>query len=201
MSAVKRRCINVLTAMSLLLCVAVCVVWVWSYRRQWQLTRAPAGATLMQFTSRPGRLVISIVDDWPDDRTSFATTSPSSFAGPVFAAATGTRKRFLGIALRTGDVSVAMHNGRTVVHQELGKLPLGPLRTWPTRRSVELAIPFPFLLLLTACYPTAGLVSRYVRNQRARRRMQACRCLACGYDLRATPDRCPECGTAVTPMA
>jgi hypothetical protein len=51
------------------------------------------------------------------------------------------------------------------------------------------SIPIWFLFLLSMTGPTIhGRV--FIRARRQKRG----RCAACGYDLRATPERCPECG-------
>jgi len=54
-------------------------------------------------------------------------------------------------------------------------------------------LPHWFCVLMFAMLPAVRL--RSVLRTRRRNRMGVCR--NCGYDLRATPDRCPECGTAV----
>jgi hypothetical protein len=54
------------------------------------------------------------------------------------------------------------------------------------------SIPWWSMTLLTAV-ASAALAARALRH---RGRLHSGRCINCGYDLRATPGRCPECGDA-----
>ena len=58
----------------------------------------------------------------------------------------------------------------------------------------ETTITVPLWLPIIACLVLPVLW--FQRSQRKRRFSRAGHCPTCGYDLRATPDRCPECGTA-----
>lgn len=73
---------------------------------------------------------------------------------------------------------------------------------WYERRNARLStlagsavIPF-WSLSLLAAVPVLAWAITYRRRAR-RPRFQGL-CLTCGYDLRESPDRCPECGTVPT---
>jgi hypothetical protein len=73
-----------------------------------------------------------------------------------------------------------------------------------THIPLALALPYWFLCLLAAPLPLAWTI-RFRRRQRIARRSALGLCIACGYDLRATPDAgggtlpiCPECGATAT---
>jgi hypothetical protein len=62
----------------------------------------------------------------------------------------------------------------------------------PHPKSIWLAlVPYWFVLGSLAALPLAWIAS----FARRRRRIAANLCAECGYDLRASPSRCPECGT------
>ena len=61
---------------------------------------------------------------------------------------------------------------------------------------LDVSYPFPVgcLMVLPVAWPFAWASYYYRKRHVIRRRIALGQCIACGYDLCATPDRCPECG-------
>jgi hypothetical protein len=102
--------------------------------------------------------------------THFSTTKLSA-DGKGYPFITPERPHFLGLQIAWGYSNSAM--------------PM--IRRW----DFTIVVPYWFLVAVSSAFPLRFAISRYVRMRRGRRGA----CPECGYDLRATPERCPECGT------
>ena len=169
-----RRLLNLLTALSLLLCVAVVALWVRSYFvtevAGWGRVGHGAGAGRLRVYgvgSGRGRVVLVVVDSAPSE------------LNPEYAR---------GFYLREPPAEVERDRPHLSVWNRMGFFLL---------ERPENGVILPMWLLAVAAM--ALPVCRATAWRRARKRRLTGHCPGCGYDLRATPGRCPECGTAPPP--
>ena len=170
----RRRLLNLLTALSLLLCAAVCALWVRSY---W------SAATFDWWSVGAGGY-------------EFRVRGASARAGSV-----GFYVADYPPGLCRGSYPLHYHRYRTEgflppAHRKLG---FAIERSSPAPGQADVSwrawrVPCWFLLLAFAVAP-ARQTARAVSEARLRRRGL---CPACAYDLRATPGRCPECGSTTS---
>jgi hypothetical protein len=196
----KRRLLNLLTALSLLLCVAVCVLWVRSYFefehaeasgsrvsaerevRSWRADWASSGGGTGLSFARSRRNYSDAVD--------WAALGPK-LGQPVSVSYRRDERPAYPLPNRPGRLwsGLGFHLGRETVGT-----PPGMLGRYAELR-YSIVAPYSALCLSWAALPAVRLTRTVVRRRRSRVGV----CPACGYDLRATPGRCPECGRVAEP--
>ena len=166
----RRRLLNLLTALSLLLCAAVCVLWARSYGGSEWATYATAGGRFCLTQSCRGAIFLIWGQAGRGEEFSAGWTL---FRGVNARDMTWIRPEPTYTFLGLGFASTS--NAET-----------GGASHW-------VSVPHPYLLAATLLLPARRA---WVRVQDRRRRNRVGLCRACGYDLRATLDRCPECGAS-----
>jgi hypothetical protein len=202
---VRRRLLTVLSLLSLLLCVMVCALWMWSFQRKLSCQWGKEGGPYIGVVFGNGRIyMLTIVLHWPSDEHFRFMTYPkgdrSSAPGVILSQRGGEYEQWhvAGLSGQRGSLRTNVDEAGKVKHVRLVddrrhelQSPLLPF--W----RVEGA-PFWPVAIVTAFVPLFRLTAYFCRYVVRRKRRLRGRCPGCGYDLRGTPQRCPECGTVPT---
>lgn len=193
-----RRLIAVASVMSLLLCVATLGFWILCHFREWGghyyhaylSGQSMAQRNTIVYAEPSGFLFISNVVEIP-------VQGSVEFLNSWRAARSEAGLRDFDAGLMEVEEykfdapdPMTTHAGFGLLDQPVVANPGSPIAVGG--RLVQVRIPYGFICAMMAALP----ISRWIW---ARRRYPAKmdHCSTCGYDLRASTSRCPECGTRV----
>ena len=186
----KRRLFNLLSIASLLMCLGTGVLW---------MTKTVKREDALVEFSRPSPSVyphstyyLNLDNDGIGVSRSRAETPP--IPGPyvsrdlISTPAILAWKRGFGRRLEVSEMGFVFLSGPGFGTDSHGQL-------WMDGHDLSCRVPCWLLMLIFALAPLFWCLLAYRYRRRAK--TMCGHCLTCGYDLRATPDRCPECGAPV----
>jgi hypothetical protein len=191
---VKHRLFNLAAALSLVLCLAMLIVL--GMGKSWFGLNAVGRQQLVGHwyyqvpDSRTlGCFGLGIYHDWPTPNVGPPLAADLSWTPQALdwygRLPTGTHLRALGFGY---DHDTYFERNATPAMVAMGRYVFVGIPFWAAGAVWLMPIPF------------AVVIGRRLARVVASRRIKRGQCAVCGYDLRATPDRCPECGAEVKPQ-
>jgi hypothetical protein len=177
MKRVRRRLFDIAAAVSLALCVATLTLWLAGRSYRFTIYRFRTPVTWSISTTTRGVVV-----------------GATRFSGPAAGPAAGEPQWQLVTVSATGPTLGVVRweflgfTASGFTHINAPSL---------TTRTNYFMVPFWFVVMVSGGLSASAVLAWWTRRGRRVLAGQGC-CPACGYDLRATPERCPECGTPAT---
>ena len=196
MRRLARHLFTLCSAVSLLVCIAVCLLWVWAqwpYRRvdtYWQTVawnerrgeRVVWRQSVRRIVLASGAVQINLRSGRTDGRalTAFSQSRRSLWPSSSYPAYEHTPP---------GTTFEFTHAGFQLIRARNVGWVGAPAPT--ATRECSFTIPLWAPAVVSGILPVSWVAAR----RRGRSRWRLGQCQKCGYDLRASPERCPECGT------
>ena len=200
-----RRLLNLVTALSLLLCAAVVVLWV----KNWSVT-GPGGEPSGWRGALEVKEPVARSAEEPTQVGDLVHFSAEDVEGPGVVlqrqqrvGRDGTlRLPFVGPrnvrGLNADEIRAVLRDAYARPHDDyyVGGRGYGAIVS-----TGDVRVPYRLLVIVLGVLPATRLALAVpaLVHWRRDRHIESGLCPRCSYDLRATPGRCPECGTAAPP--
>ena len=188
----RRHTFTIVSTLSVLACVGVFVLWNRSLAVH-ESVETTLGSYLLRAATGKEGVRISTYGKWPTwepVKTKSWPPARDEDGYQAFSSSTFRESSFLGAGLRRGRVDLVADRFKAPLWAQPGTNADWNNKIISTGHPyLSLAVPYWMMALAFMITPLVQIA--VVQRRRPK---DFGKCPSCGYDLRATPDRCPECG-------